>query len=64
MGIHVRSWNGSTWDVVDDLGPNADTSPSALPQIQLDVDGQGRTLMAWSGTVGTGSQIYVYRLNK
>ena len=61
--IYVRSWNGSAWEVIDDRVANA---PRAVERLQLDVDGEGGTLMAWLQTdpSGTPTQTYVYRLNR
>jgi hypothetical protein len=62
MDIYVRSWNGSAWEVVDDRVGGA----GLVQGIQLDLDGQGGTLMAWAQSdPSVGSmQIFVYRLNK
>jgi len=65
MDIYVRSWNGSAWEVVDDRVTGTQVMPTMVRGIQLDVDGQGGTLMAWAQTdPATPTQIFVYRLNK
>src|SRR5437899_940816 len=66
MDIFVRSWNGSGWEVVDDQVADIPVTGRVAERLQLDVDGEGGTLMAWLETdpSGTPRQIYVYRLNR
>lgn len=58
--LYVRRWTGALWESLGD-GVNQEASIVQADDPALVLDGSGNPVVAWAGTDGTTTNIYVHR---